>query len=137
MQLDPSAFLAAPELLHALEKRAIPVRCDEERVLFHQGDLPTGLFIVKKGLVNLSMDPGANQNLFACQTGTGSVLGVPALIGNLPYSLTAVALPGAELGFLSRENFDILMQTEQTLMLMILQILAAEVRSARLALAQL
>jgi CRP-like cAMP-binding protein len=137
VQLDPSAFIAEPELLLALEKRATPFTCEEDRVLFRQGDPPTGLFILRKGEATLSMDPGANQNLFACQAVAGSTLGVPALIGNQPYSLTAVARSGAEVSFISRDDFNILMQTEQSLMLLILQVLAAEVRSARLALAQL
>lgn len=137
MQLDPSAFLADPELIHALHKRATLFVCEEDRTLFHQGDPPTGLFILHKGEATLSLDPGANQNLFACQAAPGSVLGIPALIGNQPYSLTALALSGAEVSFVSRDDFNILMQTEQSLMLKVLQVLAAEVRSARLALAQL
>ena len=46
MQLDPSAFLADPELIKALDKRATPFLCAEDRVLFCQGDLPTGLFVI-------------------------------------------------------------------------------------------
>lgn len=137
MKLDPSAFLAEPALINALEKRATPFVCDEDRVLFRQGDQPSGLFIVRKGEVTLSMDPGENQNLFSCQVTSGSVLGVPGLIGNQPYSLTAVAQRGSEFSFVTRNDFNTLMQTEQSLMLMILQVLAAEVRSARMALAQL
>ncbi|MDR3470456.1 MAG: cyclic nucleotide-binding domain-containing protein [Devosia sp.] len=137
MQLDPSAFLADPDLISALQKRATPFVCEQDRVLFRQGDPPTGLFILRKGLATLTMDPGASQNVFACHAVPGSLLGVPGLIGNQPYSLTAVAQSGAEVSFIARDDFNLLMQTEQRLMLMILQVLAAEVRSARLALAQL
>ena len=137
MQLDPSAFLADPELLKALEKRATPFVCDEERVLFHQGDQPTGLFILRKGEATLSMDPGVNPNTFSCQTTAGSLLGVPGLIGKQPYSLTAIARRGAQVSFIARDDFNLLMQSEPALMLMVLQVLAAEVRSARLALTQL
>ncbi len=137
MQLDPSAFLADPELIDALEKRATPFLCDEDRVLFRQGDLPTGLFVIRKGEATLSMNPGVSENAFSCKTIAGSVLGVPGLIGNQPYSLTAVALRGAEVSFIAREDFNVLMQSDQPLMLLVLQVLAAEVRSARLALTQL
>jgi CRP-like cAMP-binding protein len=137
VQLDPSAFIAEPSLITALEKRATSFICEEDRVLFRQGDAPTGLFILRKGQVTLSMDPGANQNLFACKAAPGSLLGVPGLIGNQPYSLTAIAERGAEGSFITRDEFNHLMQTDQQLMLLILQVLAAEVRSARLALAQL
>lgn len=137
MQLDPSAFLADPELVNALEKRATPFVCDEERVLFHQGDQPTGLFILRAGEVTLSMDPGINPNTFSCLTTAGSLLGVPGLIGKQPYSLTAIARRGAQVSFIARDDFNLLMQAEPALMLMVLQVLAAEVRSARLALTQL
>jgi CRP-like cAMP-binding protein len=137
VQLDPSAFIAEPTLLDALEKRATPLVCEGERILFRQGDPPTGLYILHKGQVTLSMDPGANQNLFACEAVPGSLLGVPGLIANQPYSLTAVARAGAEVSLVTRDDFTHLMQTDQQLMLLILQVLAAEVRSARLALAQL
>lgn len=137
MQLDPSAFLADPELIKALEKRATRFVCEKDRVLFRQGDLPVGLYIVHKGEATLSMNPGTSENVFTCLTTSGSVLGIPGLIGNQPYSLTAVAGQGAEVSFLPREDFNELMRTEQPLMLMVLQVLAAEVRSARLALTQL
>ena len=137
MQLDPSAFLADPELIKALDKRATRFICDEDRVLFHQGDQPVGLFIIHNGEATLSMNPGASDKIFSCQATAGSVLGVPGLIGNQPYSLTAVAHRGAEVSFIAREDFNALIQSEQQLMLLVLQVLAAEVRSARLALTKL
>jgi CRP-like cAMP-binding protein len=137
VQLDPSAFLADPELIKALDKRATRFICDEDRVLFHQGDQPVGLFIIHNGEATLSMNPGASDKIFSCQATAGSVLGVPGLIGNQPYSLTAVAHRGAEVSFIAREDFNALIQSEQQLMLLVLQVLAAEVRSARLALTKL
>ena len=136
MQLDPSAFLADPALIKALEKRATSFPCEEDRVLFRQGDHPVGLFIIHKGEATLSMNPGSNEHVFSCQVTAGSVLGVPGLIGNQPYSLTAIACSGAEVSFVAREDFNFLMQSEQPLMLLILHVLAAEVRSAPLALTQ-
>jgi CRP-like cAMP-binding protein len=62
---------------------------------------------------------------------------VPGLIGNQPYSLTAVGRRGAEVSFITSEDFNALMQSELSLMLLVLQVLAAEVRSARMALTQL
>ena len=89
VQLDPSAFLADPELIKALEKHASSFTCGEDRVLFRQGDLPVGLFIIHKGEAALSINPGSNDQVFSCLATAGSVLGIPGLIGNQPYSLTA------------------------------------------------
>lgn len=48
--------------------------------------------------------------------------------------MTAVAKSGATVGFLTRDDFSALMSAEPSLAFMILQVLAAEVRSTRVAL---
>src|ERR1017187_4361890 len=96
MQLDPAAFLADPELVHALEIRATPIPCDEDRVLFRQGDPPIGLFILLKGEATLSMPVAGGELIMCTQVTAGSLLGLPGLIGNQPYSLTALARQGGK-----------------------------------------
>ena len=136
MQLDPSAFLADSDLIQALERLATAVPCDEDRALFHQGDPPVGLFILSRGEAIVSMDGGNGVVDFSCTATGGSILGLPGLIADQPYSLTAIARKGAGVGFISKDQFSSLMQTELALMVKILQVLAAEVRSARLAITQ-
>jgi CRP-like cAMP-binding protein len=136
VQLDPSAFLADSDLIQALQKRATSVVCDDDRVLFKQGDPAVGLYILGEGEAIVSMDAGDDSIAFSCTAAAGSLLGLPGLIANQPYSLTAVARKGANVGFISKDEFNSLMQTELPLMVKILQVLAAEVRSARLAIIQ-
>ena len=137
MQLDPSAFLADPELLEALEEHSIPLSCDADRVLFNQGDPSAGLHILLKGQVTLSMTGEDGEPLMSTQAIAGSLLGLPSVIGNQPYSLTAIARSGAQVGFIARDDFNALMKSEQPLLVKVLQVLAAEVRSARMALTHL
>jgi CRP-like cAMP-binding protein len=73
----------------------------------------------------------------AVEAPAGSLLGLPGLIGDEPYTLTALAHDGARLSFVTREEFSGLMQNDPQLALKILHVLAAEVRSARRALANL
>lgn len=134
MKLDPAAFLADPELILGLEQLSTSISCREERVLFRQGEAPSGLFILKSGEATLNMDSPLGDQLMSIQAAPGSVLGLPGLIGNEPYTLTAVAHPGAQLSFIARDDFINLMRTDMLLSLKVLQILAAEVRSARRAL---
>src|ERR1700722_5554378 len=134
MKLDPNAFLADPELLAGLREEAEPVICQEEQVLFRQGDPATGLYILNSGGAELTMDTPQGTRIMAIPAAPGSLLGLPGLIGSAPYSLTAVAQPGAELSFISRDAFLNLMKTDLVLSLKVLQVLAAEVRSARIAL---
>lgn len=65
----------------------------------------------------------------------GSLLGLPGLIGNKCYSMSCEAKAGAEIRYLHRDDFAQLMLTEPELAMMILRVLAAEVRTARAAVA--
>lgn len=134
VQFDASSFLADPELVAALETRATPIPCDTDRVLFRQGDAATGVFIVHQGMVTLTMNAITNEPVLWFQASAGSVLGLPGIIGNQPYSLTARAHSGSQVLFVSKGDFTSLMQTSPQLSLKVLQVLAAEVRTARRAL---
>ena len=132
--LDPSAFVADQKLIQALEQHSTPIPCDEDHVLFRQGEPSTGLFILHTGEATLSMRSDRDQPILSFQAAAGSLLGLPGLIGNQPYSLTAVARRGARVSFIPRDEFTTFMHTEPEAALKILQVLAAEVSSARRAL---
>jgi CRP/FNR family transcriptional regulator len=119
-----------------MEQQATPVSCSQDLVLFRQGDAPLGVYILKTGEVTLTMSSPAGVEIVATTAAAGSLLGLPGLIGNEPYTLTAIALAGAQLGFVDRETFTALMRTDSLLALKVLQVLAAEVRSARSAIIQ-
>ena len=136
MQLDPSAFVADSELLQALEKQSTPVDCAADRVLFRQGEAADGLFILQIGEVTLTMDSLAGQTILSIETRPGSLLGLPALLGGQPYSLTAVARAAAQVGYIARAEFTAIMQSCPELGFKILQVLAAEVSAARRAISQ-
>lgn len=131
-----TAFVADSELIEELEKRAKPITLGSDRVLFHQGDAPTGVFILRKGTATLSSRSDGDA-ILSIDAGPGSLLGVPAVIGMKPYSLTAIALEGEEVSVLSCDVFIQLMNTEPTLSFRVLQVLAEEVRFAREAIAHL
>jgi len=132
--LDPTAFLADPDLIRALSEHATPIVCDTDRVLFQQDDSAVGLYILHEGEATISMTSQDGQTILSVQARDGSLLGLPGLISNQPYSLTAVAHAGARVSFLGRTEFTTLMESNPPLAFKILQVLAAEVRSARNAL---
>lgn len=134
MQLDPTAFLADSELIRALSEHATPIVCDTDRILFQQDDPAAGLYILHKGEATISMTSQQGQTVLSVAAKDGSLLGLPGLISNQPYSLTAVARAGARVSFLGRSEFTTLMESNPPLAFKILQVLAAEVRSARNAL---
>ena len=132
VQLDPTAFLADSELIRALSEHATPIVCDTDRVLFQQDDPAVGLYILREATISMTSQDG--QTILSVQARSGSLLGLPGLISNQPYSLTAVAHAGARVSFLGRSEFTALMESSPPLAFKILQVLAAEVRSARHAL---
>jgi len=131
MNLAPSAFVADCALLEALAEHSLPVPFDEERVLFRQGEAAAGVYVMRRGEAVLTMQSATGDVVMRLRATAGSVLGLPALIGNEPYSLTATAERGATVAYVPREDFDALMRTNPLLSFKVLQVLAAEVRSAR------
>lgn len=107
-----------------------------DRVLFRQGAEPKGVYLVTKGAATLTSQSSGDA-ILRIRAGVGSLLGVPAVIGAKPYSLTAEAIEGAEISLLSCEDFVKLMQTEPALAFRVLQVLAEEVRFARESLSHL
>ena len=125
-----SAFIADPELTKELERLSKPIALGLNRVLFHQGDAYTGVYILRKGAAILTRRFD-DEGILSVQVGAGSLLGLPAVIGAKPYSLTAEAMEGAELSLVTGEDFVSLMQTEPLLSFQVLKVLAEEVRFAR------
>lgn len=134
MQPDSSAFVADPELIQALQNRSTPVPCDSDRLLFQQDAPADGVYILHEGAVMLTMNSRDGRIIFSIQAKPGSVLGIPALVSNQPYSLSAIARAEARVSFVSRADFFAVMDAQPALSLKILQVLAAEVRTARMAL---
>jgi CRP-like cAMP-binding protein len=133
-QLDPDTFIADPHLVRALSARATCVPCKSDGVLFRQDEPAVGIFIVHDGTVTLSLMSPNGHSLFAAPAKPDSILGLPAVISNQPYPISAIARAGAQVGFVSSADLTALMHAEPALSIKMLEILAAEVRSARKAL---
>jgi len=82
------------------------------------------------------MQSPTGGSLLSISLPPGSLLGLPALVGNEPYTLTANAEKDAELGFVTKEDFNSLMLSDPSLTLRVLRVLAAEVRTARHAISE-
>jgi CRP-like cAMP-binding protein len=136
MFLDSSAFVAGPELISVLWKHAVLLECAEDLELFRQGDDPCGLYFLHSGEATMMMQNEDGIQVARALMDPGSILGLPALVSDKPYSMGAVAKKGATVGFVTREDFSILMLSEPALAMMILRVLAAEVSSSREALSE-
>lgn len=130
------SFAADPKLIRALDTRSQPISCLEDRFLFNQGEDPEGLFILHSGEAILVMHATSGNVVMCLSASAGSLLGLPGVIANEPYTMTAMVRKGSEVGFVTREDFRDLLSAEPLLYPQVLQVLAAEVRIARRTLAE-
>lgn len=133
--MNQNPFSADQRLIEPLLKRSreVSVSSGEGQILFSQGDAPIGLYLVERGAAALIMKSATGRVATCFHSGPGSVLGLPAVVADQPYSLTAMADRGAGIRFVTRSDYEEVMRADPGLYLYVLQILAAEVRSARVA----
>jgi|ERR1017187_5486018 CRP/FNR family transcriptional regulator len=130
------SFIADRELIQSLEERSKPIPCSEGRILFKQGDAPAGVYILQSGAAVLMMESASGKAVMFLEAGPGSLLGLPGIVANEPYTLTAMARRDSTIRFVTRDDFEDVIRTEPALQLPVLQLLAAEVRTARRALSE-
>ena len=126
--------IASRELALAVEKRAKSTTAPAGYILFRQCDAPEAAFYLKTGKVRLTMQVG-ERTIMSARVPAGSLLGLPAIMGNKPYSLTATAVGQVEVYRMSRDDFKQMILQDQ-LCFDVVRILAGEVHSARIALAE-
>ena len=133
-----SAFSIAEdlELIEVLKSRSLPIFCGQGRTLFVQGDPCNGLYIVERGEAALMLKAPSGRAVFCLNVGPGSLLGLPAVVGKKPYSMTAMVKKGAMVSFVSPHDFAKLIEAHPQLYPEVLRLLAAELLSARLALSE-
>jgi CRP-like cAMP-binding protein len=130
------SFTANRELIQALEQKSLPIDCREARTLFVQGESCNGLYILLSGEPALLMRSPSGRTVMCLSVGSGSLLGLPALVGREKYTLTAMVRSGSKIRYMSREEFENLIQAEPSLYPSLLTVLASEVRLARRALSK-
>lgn len=101
-------------------------------VLFQQGDSPSSVYLVRSGEVFLTM-PVSLAQAMCLRAIENSLVGLPATFSNEPYAMTAIAQEHCEVERMDLEQFWLLLVTKPNLALAVLKILAAETRSARIA----
>ncbi|HEY1810367.1 MAG TPA: Crp/Fnr family transcriptional regulator [Acidobacteriaceae bacterium] len=127
MSLDTS------ELASELNLIASGVSIDKGTVLFRSGDPVSGVYIVRKGTILLSL--GVSSELCPPRLlGPGEIAGLPAtLTGH--YSLTAeVPEPNTELGFVPSDRVSELLESSPRLCFLAMRLISQEIARARTAL---
>jgi CRP-like cAMP-binding protein len=120
------------ELESELERLASNVSLPAGAVLFHCGDPASGVFLVRKGSVRMSLDSA--EGVFQERLiGPGEIVGLPAaLTGH--YSLSARAAEDAEFGYVPAPLVNSLLECSPRLCLLATRVMSAEIARMRSAL---
>jgi len=120
------------ELAAELDRMASSVSLRKGTALFHSGDRLSGVFIVRKGAVTMSVD-GQNSIYPPRTLGPGEIAGLPAtLTGH--YSLTAEVAEDSELGFVPGPKVTEILECSPNLCMVAMRLMSEEIARVRTAL---
>lgn len=101
------------------------------QTIYKQGQKPVGLFLVHSGKVRVFLESKAGKTMLERTVGPGCLLGLPATINGVAYSVSAEAIDTCELALLSRRELIRLMRSNTSAALKLLDLLSQEIRFMR------
>ena len=77
----------------------------EGAVLFVEGQMPRGIFVLCKGSVKLSIGAANGRTMIVKIAEAGEVLGMSATVSGKPYAVTAETIDPCQVNFVKRDDF--------------------------------
>jgi CRP/FNR family transcriptional regulator, cyclic AMP receptor protein len=74
-------------------------------VLFVEGQVPRGIFVLCKGMVKLSINSPSGKTMIVKLAEPGEVLGLSATVSGKPYEVTAETIDPCQVNFIKRDDF--------------------------------
>jgi CRP/FNR family transcriptional regulator, cyclic AMP receptor protein len=96
--------LPAPAL-QALENIKSATAYPPGAVLFVEGQLPRGIFVLCKGSAKLSINSPGGKTMIVKLAEPGEVLGLSATMSGKPYEVTAQTIDPCQVNFIKRDDF--------------------------------
>ncbi len=91
--------------LQAFEAIKYATAYPQGAVLFVEGQLPRGIFVLCKGSVKLSINSPSGRTVIVKLAEPGEVLGLSATISGKPYEVTAETIDPCQVNFVKRDDF--------------------------------
>jgi CRP/FNR family cyclic AMP-dependent transcriptional regulator len=91
--------------LHAFNGSKFTSAYPAQAVLFMEGQVPRGVYMLCKGRVKLTMNSSDGRTLIVRICGPGEILGLHAALSGEPYELTAEVLQPCQVNFVRRDDF--------------------------------
>ncbi|HVR42135.1 MAG TPA: Crp/Fnr family transcriptional regulator [Thermoanaerobaculia bacterium] len=115
----------------ALEEMRYSTVYPKGSVLFVEGDVPRGVYIVCRGEAKLSTTSSDGKTLIVRIAEAGEVLGASATILGRPYELTAETLEPSQVSFVRRDDFLRFVETRPEASLNTARVLSEKYQSAQ------
>jgi len=129
--MDPAFFCAFSQpVLHSLDAVSHKSTLPAGAILFVEGQVPRGMFIVCSGKVNLSTTSREGKILILKTVMAGEALGVSATISGAGYETTAETATPCLLSFVDRKHFLELMQGHSDVGMHVAQCLSRDYQTA-------
>jgi len=119
----------SPALAEAMEREAITTTYPTGAVLFAEGQVPRGVFIVRRGRVKLSISGSDGRTLILRMVEAGCPMGVAAVVSGREYEATAETQEPSEISFLRQCDLLRLMRLHGELALWVTQHISADYAS--------
>ncbi|HKM49293.1 MAG TPA: Crp/Fnr family transcriptional regulator [Terriglobales bacterium] len=94
-----------PTALQAFESIKYATAYPQKAVLFVEGQMPRGIFVLCKGRVKLSINSPSGRTVIVKLVEPGEVLGMSATISGKPYQVTAETIDPCQVNFVKRDDF--------------------------------
>jgi CRP/FNR family transcriptional regulator, cyclic AMP receptor protein len=95
-----------PKTLEAFERIKFPSTLPRSSMLFVEGQMPRGIYLLCRGRVKLSVNSSDGKTMILKIAEPGEVLGMHAVVSNQPYELTAETVQPCQVVFIKREDFQ-------------------------------
>jgi CRP/FNR family transcriptional regulator len=116
--------------LQALVAISYPSVYPEGSILFVEGQMPRGVYILCRGRAKLSMVSTEGKTLILRISEPGDILGLSSCLLSQPYQATVETLSPCQLNFIRREDFLRYIRNNNDAMFRVAEFLSREYRSA-------
>src|SRR5512140_2344418 len=99
-------------------------------VLFQEGRLPRGIFVLCEGRAKLSVCSDTGKRLMLRIAGPGEVLGLSASMSGSPYEVTAEMLDSSQVVFVKRRELLRFLRAHRVACLQVVHLLSQDLHSA-------
>ncbi|MBL7922675.1 MAG: Crp/Fnr family transcriptional regulator [Bacteroidia bacterium] len=96
-------------------------------IIFHEGSIPSGLWVVESGKVKIYKSSGQGQDQITRMTGPGDVIGYKALLRSSGYAVSAEVLEDASLCYIPKDLFYEMMKHNTSIYQELTKVMSMEI----------